>query len=100
MSDFREQILKLMADEVPFNRLLGIQGESASAGACVLVLPVRAEFVGDFRRPALHGGVVSALIDTPRGVAASSTLGPDESVSTVDLTLDFLEPPALAAPPP
>jgi uncharacterized protein (TIGR00369 family) len=98
MSDFPEQILKLMANQVPFNRLLGIQGESASAGACVLVLTVRAEFVGDFRRPALHGGVVSALIDTAGGVAAWSTLGPDESVSTVDLTVDFLEPAGLAGP--
>ena len=98
MSDFPEQILKLMADQVPFNRLLGIQGESASAGACVLVLPVRPEFLGDFRRPALHGGVVSALIDTAGGVAAWSTLGPDESVSTVDLTVDFLEPAGPAAP--
>jgi len=90
--------MKLMADQVPFNRLLGIQGESASAGACVLVLPVRPEFLGDFRRPALHGGVVSSLIDTAGGVAAWSTLGPDESVSTVDLTVDFLEPAGLAAP--
>ena len=98
MSDFPEQILKVMAEQVPFNRLLGIQGESASAGACVIVLPVRPEFVGDFRRPALHGGVVSSLIDTAGGVAAWSTLGPEESVSTVDLTVDFLEPAGLAAP--
>ena len=98
MSGFPEQILKVMMEQVPFNRLLGIQGESASAGACVLVLPVRPEHVGDFRRPALHGGVVSALIDTAGGVAAWSTLGPDESVSTVDLTVDFLEPAGLAAP--
>ena len=98
MSDFPEQILKVMAEQVPFNRLLGIRGESASAGACVLVLPVRPEFVGDFRRPALHGGVVSSLIDTAGGVAAWSALGPEESVSTVDLTVDFLEPAGLAAP--
>ena len=98
MSGFPEQILELMMEQVPFNRLLGVQGESASAGACVLVLPVRPEHVGDFRRPALHGGVVSALIDTAGGVAAWSTLGPDESVSTVDLTVDFLEPAGLAAP--
>ena len=98
MSGFPERILELMAEQVPFNRLLGIRGESASAGACVLVLPVRPELVGDFRRPALHGGVVSALIDTAGGVAAWSTLGPDESVSTVDLTVDFLEPAGLAAP--
>jgi uncharacterized protein (TIGR00369 family) len=98
MSAFPEQILELMMEQVPFNRLLGIQGESATAGACVLVLPVRPEFVGDFRRPALHGGVVSALIDTAGGVAAWSTLGPGESVSTVDLTVDFLEPAGLTAP--
>ena len=98
MSGFPEQILELMLEQVPFNRLLGIQGESASAGACVLVLPVRPEFVGDFRRPALHGGVVSSLIDAAGGVAAWSTLGPEESVSTVDLTVDFLEPAGLAAP--
>ena len=98
MSDFPEQILKVMAQQVPFNRWLGIQGESASAGACVLVLPVRPEFVGDFRRPALHGGVVSSLIDTAGGIAAWSTLGPEESVSTVDLTVDFLEPAGPAAP--
>ncbi|HEY2945994.1 MAG TPA: PaaI family thioesterase [Vicinamibacteria bacterium] len=98
MSDFPAQILGLMAEQVPFNRLLGIQGEAASPGACVLVLPVRPEFVGDFRRPALHGGVVSALIDTAGGVAAWSALGAEESVSTVDLTVDFLEPAGLAGP--
>jgi uncharacterized protein (TIGR00369 family) len=98
MSEFPAQILKVMEERVPFNRLLGIQGESASAGACVLVLPVRPEFVGDFLRPALHGGVVSSLIDTAGGVAAWSTLGPDESVSTVDLSVDYLEPAGLGGP--
>jgi uncharacterized protein (TIGR00369 family) len=98
MSEFPEAILKVMAEQVPFNRLLGIQGESAAPGACVLLLPVRPEFIGDFRRPALHGGVVSSLIDTAGGVAAWTTLGPDLSVSTVDLTVDYLEPAGLGAP--
>jgi len=98
MSDFPEQLLKVMEEQVPFNRLLGMKGESASPGACVLTLAVRPEFVGDFRRPALHGGVLSSLIDTAGGVAAWSTLGPAESVSTVDLTIDYLEPAGLAGP--
>jgi uncharacterized protein (TIGR00369 family) len=98
MSDFPEQLLKVMEEQVPFNRLLGMKGESASPGACVLTLAVRPEFVGDFRRPALHGGVLSSLIDTAGGVAAWSTLGPAESVSTVDLTVDYLEPAELAGP--
>ena len=47
-----------MEDHVPFNRLLGIRGESAGNGRGVLLLPVRDEFIGDSRRPALHGGVL------------------------------------------
>lgn len=93
-----EQILKAMEEHVPFNRLLGIRGESVGVGRGVLVLPVRPEFVGDPRRPALHGGVVSALADTAGGVAAWSALEPGESVSTVDLLIDYLEPAGIGGP--
>jgi uncharacterized protein (TIGR00369 family) len=93
-----EQLLEVMEEHVPFNKLLGIKGESAADGRAVLVLPVRPEFVGDSRRPALHGGVVSSLIDTAGGAAAWSTLSGGESVSTVDLRVDYLEPAGLGAP--
>jgi uncharacterized protein (TIGR00369 family) len=93
-----EDVLRIMEEHVPFNRMLGIRGESVEAGRAVLVLPVREEFVGDPRRPALHGGVLSALIDTAGGVAAWSALEGAESVSTVDLRVDFLEPARLAGP--
>ena len=85
------EVLRIMEELVPFNRLLGMRGESLSEGRCVLRLPVRGELVGDPRRPAIHGGVLSSLIDTAGGVAAWSTLNDDESVSTVDLSVDFLE---------
>src|SRR5262249_44520018 len=87
-----------MEDHVPFNRLLGLKGESAGDGRSVLTLPVRAEFVGAPRRPALHGGVVSSLVDTAGGMAAWSALSPGESVSTVDLRVDYLEPAGLGEP--
>ncbi|HEY3119758.1 MAG TPA: PaaI family thioesterase [Vicinamibacteria bacterium] len=93
-----EDLLKIMEEHVPFNRLLGIRGESAGNGRGVLVLPVRPEHIGDPRRPALHGGVLSSLIDTAGGVAAWSALGPEESVSTVDLRVDYLEPAGLGGP--
>lgn len=92
MSVGPEEILRIMEHEVPFNKLLGIRAESVGGGRTVAVLPVRPEHVGDWRRPALHGGVVSALIDTAGGAAAWSALEPGESVSTVDLRVDFLEP--------
>jgi uncharacterized protein (TIGR00369 family) len=93
-----EDVLRFMQDHVPFNKLLGIQGESVEAGRAVLVLPVRHDHLGDVRRPALHGGVISALIDTAGGVAAWSALATGESVSTVDLMVDFLEPARVAGP--
>ncbi len=89
------ELLDVMERHVPFNKLLGIRGESLESGRAVLVLPVRPEFVGDPRRPALHGGVLSTLIDTTGGLAAWSALGASESVSTVDLRVDYLEPAGL-----
>ncbi len=91
-------ILRLMEEHAPFNRLLGLRGESLENGRAVIVLPVREDFVGDPRRPALHGGVISSLVDTAGGAAAWSALGPGESVSTVDLRVDYLEPAGLGAP--
>jgi uncharacterized protein (TIGR00369 family) len=93
-----DEILQVMEGYVPFNRYLGLRGESVGLGRGVLVLPVRPEFLGDPRRPALHGGVISSLIDTAGGVAAWSALNPGESVSTVDLRVDYLEPAGLGAP--
>ena len=91
-------LLEVMEQHVPFNKHLGIKGETVEAGRAVLVLPVRPEFVGDPRRPALHGGVLSALIDTAGGVAAWSVLSAAESISTVDLRVDYLEPAGLQGP--
>jgi len=79
-------------EEVPYNRLLGIRGESVGHGRAVLTLEAGPQHVGDPRRPALHGGAISSLIDTAGGAAAWSALGPGESVSTVDLMVDYLEP--------
>ncbi len=94
----RLDVLRLMEEHAPFNRLLGLKGESLEHGRAVIVLPVREEFVGDPRRPALHGGVISSLIDTAGGAAAGSARGPGESVSTVDLRVDYLEPAGLGEP--
>ncbi len=93
-----EDILRFVQEQVPFNKLLGIEGESVAPGRAVLLLPVREDHLGDVRRPALHGGVVSALIDTAGGIAAWTALQAGESVSTVDLMVDYLEPGRVAGP--
>jgi uncharacterized protein (TIGR00369 family) len=92
------QALEAMEAFSPFNQLLGIKGEHAEPGRVVMLLPVREDFIGDPRRPALHGGVISSLIDTAGGGAAWTALEKGEAVSTVDLRVDFLEPANLSAP--
>lgn len=90
-------VMRLMQGS-PFNRLLGIQGECRGPGHVVMTLPAADDVVGDPRRPALHGGVVASLVDTAGGAAAWSTLASGESVSTMNLSVDYLEPAGLGAP--
>ena len=61
------KIILFMEEEVPFNKYLGIKVDELREGFARLFVPFRKEFIGDARRPALHGGVISALIDTCGG---------------------------------
>jgi uncharacterized protein (TIGR00369 family) len=54
-------------------------------------IPFREEHVGDPYRPALHGGVLSALADAAGGAALWATLeDPRARISTIDLRIDYL----------
>ena len=58
-----------------------------------LEIPFRDELVGDPMRPALHGGVLSALGDTAGGAAVWAGLDDDNArISTIDLRIDYLRP--------
>lgn len=90
-SDFVAAVTQFMEDQVPFNRFLGVKFEHLARGECVLRIPWRDELVGDFSRPAVHGGVVSTLIDTAGGAACFAMLDrPTDRVSTIDMRVDYL----------
>lgn len=93
MDETRRAVLKhVMEQLIPFNRFLGIEAEVLEEGAARLRLRVRGEFVGDPLRPALHGGLISTLVDTSGGAALWTTLGPLDRISTVDMRVDYLRP--------
>jgi uncharacterized protein (TIGR00369 family) len=85
-------VTKIMAEWVPFNTFLGLRVENLAEGRAVIALPFRPELVGDSARPALHGGVLSALADTCGGTAVWTAVGPEDRVSTIDLRVDYLRP--------
>ena len=87
-----EQLREFFIREVPFNKFLGMTLAELRDGFARLELPFRPEFIGDSRRPALHGGVISTLIDTAGGAATFSKITMEDTCSTIDLRVDYLLP--------
>jgi uncharacterized protein (TIGR00369 family) len=77
-------------DEVvaPVGKLIGFRPTSVETGKAVFELeagPQHANPMGT-----LHGGVLCDVADAAMGVAYASTLGEDESFTTLELKINFL----------
>jgi len=86
------ELRELFLDRIPFNRVLGIRIVELAPGRALFSVPFRPELVGDPSRPALHGGVISAVADACGGCAVWSAVGDDDRVSTIALRVDYLRP--------
>lgn len=87
-----EELRLVLEHGLPFNRFLGLRVARLGDGEAALEVPYRPELVGNPIRPALHGGVISALLDTSGGAAVWTQIGRDDVVATVDLRVDYLRP--------
>jgi uncharacterized protein (TIGR00369 family) len=92
-----EVLRQVMEELIPFNRFLGVKLTAMRKGFARLEIPFRDELVGDPMRPALHGGVLSALGDAAGGAAVWAGIEDDNArISTIDLRIDYLRPARLA----
>ncbi len=91
MADYA-RLREVMEERIPFNRFLGLRAEVLEEGFARLRMPFRAELIGDGRRPALHGGTLSALADTCGGAVIFTRLERGDACSTIDLRIDYLRP--------
>jgi uncharacterized protein (TIGR00369 family) len=83
-------IEKARAAQVPIAELLGFRIEEIAEGRAVGSMragPQHANPMGT-----LHGGVLCDLADAAMGMAFVSTLAPDESFTTVALSINFFRP--------
>ncbi len=85
-------LINFLEEDIPFNKHLGIKVEKAENGFARLFLPYKPEFTGDARRPALHGGILSTLIDTCGGIAVWSCCQLEDRIATIDMRVDYLRP--------
>lgn len=75
---------------VPFARLLGLELVSVERGKAVLRLCIRDELRQN--NGIIHGGVTASLIDTAAAFVILTLLEPDQTTTTVDLTIHYLRP--------
>lgn len=88
-----DALKQMMEEFIPFNAFLGMRVRDVSKGFVAIEIPFRPELVGDPLRPALHGGVLSALADACGGAAVWVDVQDSSSrVSTIDLRIDYLRP--------
>ena len=85
--DFREQA---KVKDVPVARLIGFEAEKVGEGRAAVVLTVGPQHANPMGT--LHVGILCDIADAAMGMAFASTLGPDESFTTVELKINFLRP--------
>lgn len=74
----------------PFHKWLGVTAVDVGPGHAVLRIPPNPEFVGNPFIPAVHGGIVAALIDLAGGAAVFVDLR--FPTPTIDMRVDYIRP--------
>ncbi len=77
-------------EAIPHSRALGMKVEEIAAGRATISMPYDLRLVGDPRTGVIHGGAVSALMDTCCGAAVLSHPESPAATATIDLRIDYM----------
>ncbi|HEV7373256.1 MAG TPA: PaaI family thioesterase [Pyrinomonadaceae bacterium] len=86
----QEQRIREGFKNIPFAHLLGIEIGELRRGEAILYLEVRDELRRN--NGVAHGGAIASLVDTAAAFAILTLLEPDETTTTIDLTVHYLRP--------
>ncbi|MFN5349256.1 MAG: thioesterase family protein [Polaromonas sp.] len=100
-----DRLKNLFEEKIVFNKLLDLKLTAVTATHVSASIAMRPELVGNFSEGRLHGGVISAALDTTGGIAVTAGLCAryaDErfeqhalrfsKLGTIDLRIDYLRP--------
>ena len=77
---------------VPHALALSMRLESVGDGKAVISMPYNPRFVGDPETGVIHGGAVSALLDTCGGTAVYCHPNSGAGTATLTLTVNYMRP--------
>lgn len=92
LSEQRRRIARQFIEVIPHARALGMRFDMLSDDGAEIALPWREDLVGDPRSGVIHGGVISALMDTCCGAAVMAHPTGARSTATIDLRIDYMRP--------
>lgn len=76
----------------PFTRELGFEVRSVQPDGCVIGVAYQDKLIGNPTTRVLHGGVITALLDSCFGLAIFVRLNELRAMATLDLRIDHLKP--------
>jgi len=91
-NDNKTAIAKQFIAAIPHSKALGMKVDLVEAGRAELSLDYDPRFVGDPESGVLHGGVVTALLDTAMGTAVVNHPQSNGGTATIDLRIDYMRP--------
>ncbi len=86
------KIARQFMEAIPHTRALGLRMESLGDGRAEVSMPYDEKLVGDPQTGVVHGGAVSALIDTCCGAAVVSHPQSPPGTATIDLRINYMRP--------
>ena len=87
-----EIIARQFIEALPHSRALGMRLEAIGEGTATIAMPYDSRLIGDPSTGVIHGGAVSALMDTACGASVMSHPQAGFSTATLDLRIDYMRP--------
>ncbi|MBO6601817.1 MULTISPECIES: PaaI family thioesterase [Paracoccaceae] len=91
-SEDKARIARQFIEAIPFSKALRMHLDEIGEGLAAISMPYDAALVGDPRTGVIHGGAVSALMDTCGGAAVMSHADAPAGTATIDLRIDYMRP--------
>ncbi|MBB96566.1 MAG: thioesterase [Rhodobacteraceae bacterium] len=85
-----ETLARQFIEAIPHARALGLDLVSIDAGRAVISMPYDEKLIGDPKTGVIHGGAVSAMLDTCCGAAVMSHPSRPGQTATIDLRIDYM----------
>ncbi|MBF9043660.1 hotdog fold thioesterase [Rhodobacterales bacterium HKCCE4037] len=92
LAEDKARIARQFIEAIPFSGALKMSLDEIGDGVAVISMPYDDALVGDPRTGVIHGGAVSALMDTCGGAAVMSRSEGPAGTATLDLRIDYMRP--------